>query len=142
MAYKQTSRPYQSQPEADYYGESEPEGAEEEEIWYDTANSEYKQLTNGSWIKTTIENSEPVLTTNHINGDIKLVKKPKDGTVVVTRIHTEYGVEIPLFETNFEDSSGMSEGEYHIYESENAYFLTAYVPANIKLPIDNAGTVR
>jgi hypothetical protein len=140
MAYKQSSRSYQSQSQADYIQEAEPQNPTEGEIWYDTVNSEYKKLTDGLWIKTTSENSDPVLTAIHINGDIKLVKTPKSGTITVTRMHTEYGIEIPLFSTQSTDPSKILEGEYYVYEDSNNFFLRAYVPANIKLPTDNAGS--
>jgi hypothetical protein len=140
MAYKQSSRIYQSQPEADYKQEDEPDNAEEGEIWYDTVNIEYKKFTNGSWIETTSENSNPVLTINHDNEDIKLVKTPKPGTVTVTRMHTEYGIEIPLFSTQSRDSLEIGNNEYVIYTAEDEYYLRAYVPANTKLPTDNAGS--
>jgi hypothetical protein len=35
----------------------------------------------------------------------------------------------------------MSDEEYQIYEFENNFFLRAYVPANVKLPINNSGQV-
>jgi hypothetical protein len=139
MAYKQSSRNYQSQPESDYKQEDEPDNAIEGEIWYDTVNSEYKKLTDGLWIKTNSEDSKPLLTSANPNGDIKLVKTPKAGTVTVTRMHTEYGIEIPLFRTQSVKPLEILNDEYVIYTSGGDYYLKAYVPANIKLPIDNAG---
>jgi hypothetical protein len=86
-------------------------------------------------------NSNPVLTINHPNGDIKFVKEPKIDTISVSRINTKYGIEIPLFRTNSLNSLEMSDEEYQIYEFENNFFLRAYVPANVKLPINNSGQV-
>jgi hypothetical protein len=140
MAYKQSSRNYQSQPESDYKQEDEPDDATEGEVWYDTVNSEYKKLISGSWVKTTSEDSKPLLTSVNPNGDIKLVKTPKVGTVTVTRMNTKYGIEVPLFRTQSLNPLQILNDEYIIYTSGGDYYLKAYVPANIKLPIDNAGS--
>jgi hypothetical protein len=83
--------------------------------------------------------SNPVLSFFHPNGDIKLVKEPKIETVTVTRVHTKYGIEIPLFRTQALNSLEMSDQEYQVYEFENNFFIRVLIPANIKLPIDNAG---
>jgi hypothetical protein len=54
-------------------------------------------------------------------------------------MHTEYGIEIPLFRTQSLNPLQILNDEYVIYTSGGDYYLKAYVPANIKLPIDNAG---
>ena len=110
--------------------------------WPGIEKMAYKQSSRpySSQLQTgTPEDSKPVLTNANPNGDIKLVKTPKAGTVTVTRMHTEYGVEIPLFRTQSINSLQILNDEYVIYTSGGEYYLKAYVPANIKLPIDNAG---
>jgi hypothetical protein len=73
---------------------------------------------------------------------IELFKTPKVGTITVTRVHRDYGVEIPLFLTLSQDGSSINEDEYYLYESGGSLYIKAYVPGNIKLPVDNAGSIR
>jgi hypothetical protein len=86
-------------------------------------------------------NSVPVLTSNSsVGSDIPLKKTPTPGTVTVTRAHTTYGVEIPLFPTTSNGTEILND-EYYVYEDSGTWYVKAYVPANIKLPVDEAGTV-
>lgn len=73
---------------------------------------------------------------------IQLLKTPKDGRVTVTRAHRDYGVEEQLFAAPSGNAAKMSEDEFVLYQTGNNWFVTAYVPGNIKLPVDNAGTIR
>jgi hypothetical protein len=73
---------------------------------------------------------------------IELVKIPKANTIIVTRAHRDYGVEERLFPTISSDGSSINEDEYFLYESSGTWYIKAYVPGNIKLPINNSGQVR
>lgn len=86
-------------------------------------------------------NSEPLLTSaSSVGSDIALTKEPKEGTITVTRAHTTYGVEIPLFPSS--NGADILNDEYYLYESSGTWYIKAYVPANIKVPIDANDNVQ
>lgn len=73
---------------------------------------------------------------------ISLRHTPKDGEILVSRVHKTYGIEIPLVKTEAPSDAleQMSENEYY-YDSVNNEIIT-WIPAHISLPVDDVGNVN
>ena len=106
---------------------------------------EYKQITNPIPSEIQVEGVAHPKLLNDSPGTyapIALSYVPKDGKIWVSRVHTTYGVEVPLFETSQADSTleKMEINEYY-YDSSNNQVI-AWVPAHLSLPVDNLGNTN
>ena len=110
-----------------------------EVIAYKQTSSTYSSLTQSG---TPLTSPPQLLDGTTGYAPIALTKTPKEGTITVTRAHTVYGVEEPLFPSTTTVAADMNEDEYILYQSSGTWYIQAYVPGNIKLPVDNAGTIR
>jgi hypothetical protein len=115
--------------------------------WPGIEVKEYKdvsrEVTSQAYDESTNPLPVPVLL-DDASGDytpIALRKTPKNGKMIVTRIHTVYQIEETLSRTNkdINDLDSMPENEYY-YDSQNNEIIT-WVPAHIKLPTNTEGSV-
>ena len=110
-----------------------------EVIAYKQTSSTYSSLTQSG---TPLTSPPQLLDGTTGYAPIALTKTPKEGTITVTRAHTVYGVEEQLFPSTTTVAADINEDEYILYQSSGTWYIQAYVPGNIKLPVDNAGTIR